>query len=360
MNLRQRLTYYQNLRKKDEINCERKNLRENPAVSVFVACHKLNIPVENSIELYPNFFYEKEKILFLDIETIGLGFSLQNWPFIIGLAYFKENYIETQQIFLSSTILEPDNLEYLEELWKTYSLLITYNGSTFDIPLLKTRYNLYRKNFPQTHLEHIDLYRIIRQIYPQKPRRLKDAERVILQEQRDLDMDGREIGQAYFEYQKFGDFSKIEAIMRHNLFDLLSLAKLALKLQEAIQEIKRGNRNLFFKMQRLKKAPTFFIEKAFYLDTEKESIDYFILAEAYEKNKNFRKAALLYAKAVRFKENKALERLLKILWRLKKYLFVKKLSLIYLPEFEATQQKKILAIQQRAEKKLKHKELKLF
>jgi tetratricopeptide (TPR) repeat protein len=107
------------------------------------------------------------------------------------------------------------------------SCVITYNGKSFDWPLLRTRFVLSRLPVPELPL-HIDLLHVCRSLWKARlpSLRLADMEREILQFEREDDLPGSEIPARYFEFLRTGRWERLTAVLEHNQNDLIALAAL--------------------------------------------------------------------------------------------------------------------------------------
>ncbi|MCC6238206.1 MAG: ribonuclease H-like domain-containing protein, partial [Dehalococcoidia bacterium] len=108
-------------------------------------------------------------------------------------------------------------------------ILVTYNGRTFDAPMLDARATMHRRRFGFDSLPHVDVLPPARTLYRGwLPRcRLLDVESRILGVTRpSADVDGAEVPAWYFRYLRSGDMRFVEPIASHNLLDVLSLAAL--------------------------------------------------------------------------------------------------------------------------------------
>ncbi len=312
-------------------------------------CHPeagLSLSAPERLQLAPGEQRERSKILFLDVECLSLGTGPANIPWLIGTGSFTDKGFLLRLLLCHTPPAESDSLAFLDEIWANHDTILTYNGASFDIPLLKSRYALYRKNFPERPLTHYDLYRVLRRIYPAKPQRLIDAEERILGFRRKDDLPGSYAGQAYFEYQRYARRNLLDQIMRHNRADVATLAALALKLDEAIRATAAQYPVWAPKIHKIKEATPQFILQGLAAKTELDAEDRRLAAEAYEKLGQLRRAAREYCRAARNGEAKAVLPLLKILIKLNK----KKLSLAVIDYFlyisEANLQEKLLAKRQ--------------
>ncbi len=96
------------------------------------------------------------QLLYLDIETTGLAGGTGTYPFLVGVGFFEGGSFVVQQHFLRDLHEEPALLSKLHALLPRFQGLVTYNGRTFDLSLLETRFILARRPWPGT-LWHLDL-----------------------------------------------------------------------------------------------------------------------------------------------------------------------------------------------------------
>ena len=112
--------------------------------------------------------------------------------------------------------------------------LVSFNGRSFDAPLLTTRYRLAGQPDPLAGREHIDLLHPTRRAFGKRwpDCRLQTAERQLLGFHRVGDLPGAEVPEAWFEFVRFGFATRLPALLEHNRHDLLSLAVLLPALHE--------------------------------------------------------------------------------------------------------------------------------
>jgi len=172
-----------------------------------------------------------EDLLFLDTETTGLSKGTGTFPFLVGLAYIRGRELIIRQIFMSSPAGENAFLDSIQKEIRAHPFLTTYNGKSFDVPMLRTRLILQRDRLHAPVL-HFDLFHILRRLFPNKrlaKYRQKDLERELLAHEREGDIEGAQIPQIYFDYVKYGTDMGIGSILEHNRLDLLGMVFLFLE-----------------------------------------------------------------------------------------------------------------------------------
>lgn len=173
-----------------------------------------------------NHYFSKLKLGFLDIETTGLNSSI-NKVFLIGILTVHENQLVATQFFADSKEEEKDILEQASLLLSSLDLVITYNGSTFDIPFLNKRFTFYGMDFQVPRYTSFDLYKIIRKygynLFPDY--KLKTIENYLGIERKDT-ISGKEGILLYQEYLKSGNPTYRKNLLLHNLEDVYHLTKI--------------------------------------------------------------------------------------------------------------------------------------
>ncbi len=182
---------------------------------------------------------DPEQWLFLDTETTGLAGGTGTYAFLVGLAWWDAGGLQVEQFFMRDLDEEHSLLLELSERMSRRSVLVTFNGKSFDWPLLETRYRMTRAIPPCAPKLHLDLLHPARQLW--RPRlgsvRLKDLERHVLGDEnralewsRHDDIDSSLIPQLYFDYLRGGPAEPLAGVFRHNQMDLRGQAALAGKI----------------------------------------------------------------------------------------------------------------------------------
>ena len=183
-----------------------------------------------------------QRSLFFDTETTGLAGGTGTVPFLIGIAWFEDQSMRIQQLFLPELGREAPMLNWLRERVQQSSCLVSFNGKAFDWPLLRTRFILNRVRAPALP-PHLDLLHCARRVL--RPRlkslRLVELERRVLGMHREDDVSGALIPQLYFDYLDGGDVSPMAKVIEHNANDLIALAALLGELVGHFDEVHGGD-----------------------------------------------------------------------------------------------------------------------
>ena len=169
-----------------------------------------------------------ERFLFLDTESTGLWGS-GTFAFLVGLGRFEQGGFRQTQFFLREPIEEHAMLEALNGMISAEDALVTFNGKSFDLPLLNGRYLTNGAPLPFRNLPHLDLLHIARRLWRQllPSRALGDLEVQLLGVKRSQqDIPGWMIPQMYIDYLHTGDARPLAGVFYHNSMDVVSLAAL--------------------------------------------------------------------------------------------------------------------------------------
>jgi len=172
---------------------------------------------------------ESGGFLFLDTETTGLAGGSGTYAFLVGVGRFEEGGFRQMQFFLRDPIEEPALLAALESFAAPSDAIVSFNGKSFDIPLLNTRYLTNSAPTPFTELAHLDLLHLARRLWRDvlPSRALGDLETEILGINRTQeDTPGWMIPEMYTDYLRSGDARPLQGIFYHNTMDILSMASL--------------------------------------------------------------------------------------------------------------------------------------
>ena len=177
-----------------------------------------------------------ERLVFLDTETTGLAGGTGTCAFLIGIGTVEGTQFVVRQYFLRDYPEEKAILQDLGEVLGSFDGLVTYNGKTFDVPLLETRYTLARLKAPFGRLLHFDALHPARRLWKLRLEscRLTDLESAVLGIGREGDVPGSEIPGIYFDYLRTGDARGLQPVFYHNALDIITLAALTVELARAL------------------------------------------------------------------------------------------------------------------------------
>lgn len=167
--------------------------------------------------------------LFLDTETTGLAGGTGTYAFLVGVAWWDAGGLEVEQFFMREHSEEHSLLVAVSERLAERRVLVTFNGKSFDWPLLETRYRMTRKITPRPPRAHLDFLHPARHLWRLRlgSVRLAELERHVLGWNRGTDVQSELIPQIYFDYLRGGDPGPLVPVFRHNQMDLRGLAALA-------------------------------------------------------------------------------------------------------------------------------------
>ncbi|HEU4693985.1 MAG TPA: ribonuclease H-like domain-containing protein, partial [Vicinamibacterales bacterium] len=177
-------------------------------------------------------------LLFVDLETTGLAGGAGSYAFLVGCGWFERGRFHIRQFLLSSFASERALLEAVSELAGTVDAVVTYNGKSFDLPLIETRYALNRVPTPFDGMPHVDMLHHARRLWhgDDDRHRLSSLESSLLGHEREGDVPGFEIPSRYFHFVRTGDARPLGAVFEHNRRDLLSLALLMSRAAQLLDE----------------------------------------------------------------------------------------------------------------------------
>ncbi|MGI6239355.1 MAG: ribonuclease H-like domain-containing protein [Christensenellales bacterium] len=171
--------------------------------------------------------FDIERCLFLDTETTGLSGGAGTVAFLVGLGTIERGVMTIEQLFMRDYSDEAELLAQLSMRMKDRDCVVTFNGRSFDLPLLRARFTLNRmREFPE--LFDLDLLHPARRAWKLRIEscRLSNIEEQILGIARVDDLPGAEVPARYFDFLKTGDMGLIDDVLRHNKQDIATLAQL--------------------------------------------------------------------------------------------------------------------------------------
>ncbi len=167
--------------------------------------------------------------VFLDTETTGLAGGTGTAAFLVGIGFVEGERFVVRQYFMRDYHEEAALLRGLGEDLARFRHLVTFNGKTFDIPLLEARYAMNRERFPLGKARHFDLLFPARRLWKARLEscRLQVLEAALLGFRRTGDVAGAEIPNIYFDFVRRRDGRAMARVLQHNRLDIVSLAALA-------------------------------------------------------------------------------------------------------------------------------------
>ena len=172
------------------------------------------------------------KTIFLDTETTGLAGGAGTYIFLVGVGYFEGDQFCVRQYFMRDYNEERALLSALNDLLSNFKAVVTYNGKTFDLPLMESRYIMSGMKMGLENPYHFDLLYPARRLWKRRLEScsLSTVEREILKVIRDDDVPGYLIPEIYFRYLRTKDARALKQVFEHNLQDILSLVALVSRM----------------------------------------------------------------------------------------------------------------------------------
>jgi uncharacterized protein YprB with RNaseH-like and TPR domain len=178
-----------------------------------------------------------EQLAFMDTETTGLGLGTGVYTFMVGIGRFEGEHFRLAQFFLREPAEETAQLAAIEEFTAPCEAWVTFNGKSFDVPLLNNRFTLNGWPAPLKNAPHIDLLHLARRLWKERlpSRSLGDLEAKILGATRSqADVPGWRIPDLYFDYLHTRDARPLLGIFYHNEMDVISLSALLANIADML------------------------------------------------------------------------------------------------------------------------------
>jgi len=182
---------------------------------------------------------DPDEWLFLDTETTGLSGGSGTYPFLVGIAWWEGGGLEIEQLFMPEYSEERSLLLALRERIAERPVVVTFNGKSFDWPLLETRYRMTRKISVPTPRAHLDFLHPARHLWRLRlgSVRLSELERHVLGWDRGADLLSGLIPQIYFDYLRGGPPERLVPVLNHNQLDLRGLAALSSRILWLLSDV---------------------------------------------------------------------------------------------------------------------------
>src|SRR5205809_129242 len=186
----------------------------------------------------PHEIADPEQWRFLDTETTGLAGGSGTYAFLVGIAWWEGGGLEIEQFFLREYSEERSLLFAVRERIAEHPVLVTFNGKSFDWPLLETRYRMSRKISVPTPHAHLDFLHPARNLWRLRlgSVRLSELERHVLGWDRGADLLSGMIPQIYFDYVRGGPPEGLVPVLNHNQMDLRGLAALSTRILSLLSD----------------------------------------------------------------------------------------------------------------------------
>jgi uncharacterized protein YprB with RNaseH-like and TPR domain len=186
------------------------------------------------------------RAVFIDLETTGLSGGAGTVAFLVGLGFFDLGAFQVRQFLLTSHAAERALLAAVSDCFADVDLIVTYNGKTFDVPVMETRWVFHRMEPPLGGIPHFDMLHPARRLWKMRTDgmgdrddggcRLSTLERLLFDVRRVGDVPGMDIPRRFFQFLRSGDPRPLEPVLEHNRLDLVSLAAVTARAVRLAEE----------------------------------------------------------------------------------------------------------------------------
>ena len=169
------------------------------------------------------------RTLFIDLETTGLSGGAGTVAFLVGCGWFDMGAFQVRQFLLTSYSAERALLSAVADCLDATSLLVSYNGKTFDVPVMETRWMFHRMPMPLESVRHFDMLHPARRLWRTRTDecdtagsgcRLSRSNASCATSLVSVTFPGMEIPARYFRFLRSGDARPLEPVLEHNRIDL--------------------------------------------------------------------------------------------------------------------------------------------
>ena len=176
-------------------------------------------------------------IAYVATETTGLAGGTGTYVFAAAVARPIDCGLRVAQLFLPEPGMESAFLHVLREELLPADGVATFNGGSFDLPVLRTRWVMARMPGDFTHAAHVDLLTLVRALYRHRLENytLRFVEQRVLGYERDDPLPSALVPDAYFDFLRVGALDFLEAALEHNRLDVMSLVHLHSRLLRRLQ-----------------------------------------------------------------------------------------------------------------------------
>ena len=167
-------------------------------------------------------------VAYVDTETTGLSGGAGTYVFAAAVARPIDCGLRVAQVFLPQPGMEAAFLYALQGEIEPAQVVATFNGSSFDLPLLRTRWVMARMPGELACPPHVDLLTLVRALYRHRLEScsLRSVEERLLGYERDDPIDSALVPASYFAYLRHDPSPMLEAALEHNRLDVISLVHL--------------------------------------------------------------------------------------------------------------------------------------
>ena len=176
-------------------------------------------------------------VAYLDTETTGLAGGAGTYVFTAAVARPIDCGLRVAQLFLPEPGMEAAFLDALRSELEPATGIATFNGGSFDLPVLRTRWVMARMSGELVTATHVDLLTLVRALYRHRLENctLRFVEQRVLGYERDDPLPSALVPDAYFDFLRFGALDFLEAALEHNRLDVISLVHLHSRLLRRLQ-----------------------------------------------------------------------------------------------------------------------------
>lgn len=166
--------------------------------------------------------------LFLDTETTGLAGGAGTLVFLVGLGRLRGDAFALTQYLCTSYAAERAMLAAVAGEVREGDHLVSFNGKSYDLPLLASRFRLNRTTATLGNLPHLDLLHTLRRAHRKTlpDCKLKTLEEKLLGFRRTDDLPGSQAPLAWQRWLRNKDGELLARVAKHNRLDVLVMAAL--------------------------------------------------------------------------------------------------------------------------------------
>ncbi len=178
-------------------------------------------------------------VVYLDTETTGLSGGAGTLAFLVGVGRHDSSGFTVRQLFLPGPEHEVSQLRALAAFVSDATAVVTYNGGSFDLPLLRSRFALNRLEDPFRHTAHLDLLTLARRLWRETlpDCSLGTVERHVLGARRGADdVPGFEVPARYLAWLRTRRTEGLSGVLTHNVSDIVALTALRAHFEELIEQ----------------------------------------------------------------------------------------------------------------------------